>query len=175
MKLYNEREIRRKIACLAQKIYKKYKKELKDLCLIGIKRRGITLAQRIKKELKKLSKIEIPVGALDITFYRDDLQMIVPAPVILGSEINFSLQDKILILVDDVIYTGRTVRAALSEILDYGRPKRVELLVLIDRNFRELPIQPDYVGFKLKVKKNSLIDLFLKEEDKKEGIYLERR
>jgi|UniRef100_A0A7V6CN48 pyrimidine operon attenuation protein/uracil phosphoribosyltransferase len=175
MKLYNEETIKKKIKSLAHKLYKKHKKDLNNLVFIGIKRRGITLAQRIKKELEKLAKLEIPIGALDITFYRDDLQLVAPAPVVRGSEINFSLQDKIVILVDDVIYTGRTVRAALSEILDYGRPKKIELLVLVDRNFRELPIQPDYVGFKLKVKKTDLIDVFLKEEDKKEGIYLEKR
>lgn len=175
MKLKGEREINKKIKELAQKIFKKYKKNIELLCLIGIKRRGITIAQRLKQELKKLTNIEIPVGALDISFYRDDLQMIALSPIVRGSEIPFSIQDKILILVDDVIYTGRTIRAALSEILDYGRPKKIELLVLVDRNYRELPIQPDYVGFKFKVKREDLIDVFLKEEDKKEGIYLKRR
>ncbi|MCS7249893.1 MAG: bifunctional pyr operon transcriptional regulator/uracil phosphoribosyltransferase PyrR [candidate division WOR-3 bacterium] len=175
MKLKNEREINKKIKDLAQKIYKKHKKNLNDLCFIGIKRRGISIAQRLSKEFKKFTNFKIPVGALDISFYRDDLQMIAHSPIVRGSEIAFSLQDKIVILVDDVIYTGRTVRAALSEILDYGRPKKIELLVLVDRNHRELPIQPDYVGFKFKVKKEDLIDVFLKEEDKKEGIYLKRR
>uniref|UniRef100_A0A7C4W9Y2 Bifunctional protein PyrR n=1 Tax=candidate division WOR-3 bacterium TaxID=2052148 RepID=A0A7C4W9Y2_UNCW3 len=175
MKLKGTKEINKKIKNLAQKVYRKHKKNLGDLCLIGIKRRGISIAQRLQQELKKLTNQEIPLGALDISFYRDDLQMISLSPIVRGSEINFSLQDKIVILVDDVIYTGRTVRAALSEILDYGRPKKVELLVLVDRNHRELPIQPDYVGFKFKVKKEDLIDVFLKEEDKKEGIYLQRR
>ncbi len=175
MKLKDEREINKKIKNLAQKIYKKHKKNLNILCLIGIKRRGISIAQRLSYELEKLTNIKIPIGALDISFYRDDLQMIALSPIVRGSEINFSIQDKIIILVDDVIYTGRTIRAALSEILDYGRPKRIELLVLVDRNYRELPIQPDYVGFKFNIKKEDLIDVFLKEEDKKEGIYLKRR
>ncbi|MEO0089441.1 MAG: bifunctional pyr operon transcriptional regulator/uracil phosphoribosyltransferase PyrR [candidate division WOR-3 bacterium] len=175
MKLKGEREINKKIRNLAQKIYKKHKKNLDALCLIGIKRRGISIAQRLKYELEKFTNIKIPIGALDISFYRDDLQMIALSPIVRGSEINFSIQDKIIILVDDVIYTGRTIRAALSEILDYGRPKKIELLVLVDRNYRELPIQPDYVGFRLKVKKEDLIDVFLKEEDEKEGIYLKRR
>lgn len=175
MKLKGEREINRKIKDLAQKIYKKHKKNLKDLSIIGIKRRGISIAKRLSQELEKLTKIKIPIGALDISFYRDDLQRIALSPIVRGSEIAFSIQDKIIILVDDVIYTGRTIRAALSEILDYGRPKKIELLVLVDRNHRELPIQPDYVGFKFKVKREDLIDVFLKEEDKKEGIYLKRR
>ncbi len=175
MKLKGAREINNKIKSLALKIYKKYKKNLNDLCFIGIKRRGINIAKRLNYELEKLSNINIPVGALDISFYRDDLQKIALSPIVRGSEINFSIQDKIIILVDDVIYTGRTIRAALSEILDYGRPKKVELFVLVDRNHRELPIQPDYVGFKFNVKKEDLIDVFLKEEDEKEGIYLKRK
>lgn len=175
MKLKGAREINKKIKSLALKIYKKHKRNLNNLCLIGIKRRGISIAQRLNYELEKLSSINIPVGALDISFYRDDLQKIALSPIVRGSEINFSIQDKIIILIDDVIYTGRTIRAALSEILDYGRPKKIELLVLVDRNYRELPIQPNYVGFKFNVKKEDLIDVFLKEEDKKEGIYLKRR
>lgn len=141
--------------------------DIKTLAFIGIQRRGVPLAQRIAKGLNGL-----PVGSIDITLYRDDLQLIAETPVVRGSNIGFDLNDRTLVLVDDVIFTGRTVRAALTEILDFGRPKQIQLLVFIDRGHRELPIQPDFVGRVIKTKRDDIVDIYLKEIDGKDEVVL---
>ncbi|MEO0092861.1 MAG: bifunctional pyr operon transcriptional regulator/uracil phosphoribosyltransferase PyrR [candidate division WOR-3 bacterium] len=166
-------EINRALKRIAAGI-KKRNQSTENLVLIGIKRRGPTLAQRIARFLTK-GKKTIPVGAIDITLYRDDLQRIAESPIVRGSEINFDINDKVVILVDDVLFTGRTVRAALTEILDFGRPESIQLAVLIDRNHRELPIAADYIGKRIKTKKTDLVDIFVKEEDGKEGVFIARR
>ena len=117
-----------------------------DVCLIGIKRRGIPLAEMISKNIFQIEQKEVPVGTLDITYYRDDLKKISPEPVLNDFELPFDVNDKTVILIDDVLYTGRTARAALDAVMRHGRPRAVQLAVLIDRGHRELPIRGDYVG-----------------------------
>jgi pyrimidine operon attenuation protein/uracil phosphoribosyltransferase len=144
------------------------------LALVGVKRRGVPLAERLADAIAGRQS-GIPVGAIDITLYRDDLQMVAETPIVRGTEIGFDINGRTLVLVDDVIFTGRTTRAALTEILDFGRPHSIQLAVLVDRGHRELPIQPDFAGRTLKTKPTDLVDIFLKETDRTEGVYLTRR
>ena len=147
----------------------------KNLAIIGIRKRGAILAERIAQRIESIIKIKIPLGALDITLYRDDLSTIGPQPVVHRTEIPFNLTEKKLILVDDVLYTGRTIRAALDELIDFGRPAVIKLLILIDRNNRELPIQPDFVGKKVIVQKNEMVEVKLKESDGKERVIIVKK
>ncbi len=140
------------------------------LALIGIQTRGVFIAQRLKNIIKEVEGIELPLGILDITLYRDDLTTVGPSPLVKETKINFDINDKVVILIDDVLFTGRTVRAALDEITDFGRPKRVELLVLIDRGHRELPIRADFVGKNIPTAKTELVEVRLNEIDKKEEV-----
>src|SRR5690606_25013970 len=119
---------------------------IEHVALVGIRRRGIPLARRLAARLKDFEGREVPVGTLDITLYRDDLTELAELPVVHKSEVNFKLPGRVVVLVDDVIYTGRTVRAAMDALLDIGRPSAIQLAVLVDRGHRELPIRPDYVG-----------------------------
>ncbi len=150
-------------------------KDVRDLALVGVKRRGVPLAHRLAVLLGRQRKAEVPVGAIDITLYRDDLQLVAETPIVRGSEIGFDINDKTVVLVDDVIYTGRTVRAALTELLDYGRPTRIQLAVLIDRGRRELPIAPDFVGKRVETEDGDIVDICFEEEDGEDGVYLTHR
>jgi len=145
-------------------------KDRGDLLLVGIQRRGVPLAQRIAVGLGN-----VPVSSIDITLYRDDLQLVAETPIVRGSNIEFDINDKTVVLVDDVIFTGRTVRAALTELLDFGRPRAVRLLVLIDRGHRELPIQPDFVGRKIETRRDDIVDIYLKEVDGHDEVVLIRK
>jgi pyrimidine operon attenuation protein/uracil phosphoribosyltransferase len=136
-----------------------------DLVIVGILRRGAYLARRLAECVKKIDNRQIPVGTVDITLYRDDLTMLAAQPVVRKTEINFDIQDKKVILVDDVLYTGRTIRSALSELIDFGRPKCIQLAVLIDRGHRELPIRADYVGKNIPTSQNEIVEVRLDEED----------
>jgi pyrimidine operon attenuation protein / uracil phosphoribosyltransferase len=151
-----------------------YNREVKDLALIGIKRRGVPLAERLAVRLNSSRKPKIPVGAIDITLYRDDLQMVSETPIVRGSEINFDINGKTLVLVDDVVFTGRTIRAALSELSDFGRPRAIQLAVLVDRGHRELPIQPDFAAKVINTQRSDIVDIFLKETDGRDEIVLTR-
>jgi pyrimidine operon attenuation protein/uracil phosphoribosyltransferase len=148
---------------------------VKDLALVGIKRRGVPLAQRIAARLHKTRNAKVSVGAIDITLYRDDLQMVAETPIVRGTKIDFDINGKTLVLVDDVVFTGRTVRAALSELLDFGRPRSIQLAALIDRGHRELPIQPDFAGRVVKTSRGDLVDIYFKETDGRDGVFLTRR
>ena len=119
---------------------------VKDVCLVGILTRGVPLAYRLAKKLKQIEGVDVPVGEIDITLYRDDLSEKNADPVVNGTKINFDVNGKTVVLVDDVIYTGRTARAAIDAILSFGRPAKIQLAVLVDRGHRELPIRADYVG-----------------------------
>jgi pyrimidine operon attenuation protein/uracil phosphoribosyltransferase len=150
-------------------------RDVNDLALVGIKRRGVPLAERIAARLNAGRKQKIRVGAIDITLYRDDLQMVAETPIVRGSEIEFDITGKTLVLVDDVVFTGRTIRAALSELLDFGRPRAIQLAVLVDRGHRELPIQPDSAARVIKTERSDLVDILLKETDGRDEITLTRK
>ena len=141
-------------------------RDTQNLALVGIKSRGDILAGRLARQIKKISGETLPVGTLDITLYRDDLTTIASQPVVHKTEINFDLTGKNIILVDDVLYSGRTIRAAIDELIDFGRPALIQLLVLIDRGHRELPIRADYVGKNLPTSPKEIVVVRLKELDK---------
>jgi pyrimidine operon attenuation protein/uracil phosphoribosyltransferase len=143
-----------------------------NLAIVGIQTRGAFLARRVADEIRKIEDFEVPVGILDITLYRDDLQTIADQPVVNESDIPFDIQGKTLILVDDVLYTGRTVRAALDEIIDFGRPKSVQLAVVIDRGHRELPIRADYVGKNVPTSDNEAIAVRITEKDGEDEVVI---
>ena len=146
-----------------------------NLALIGIRRRGVPLAQRIAHAMRGIDGVDVPVGTLDITLYRDDLSKVAPQPVLHSSEIPFAVDDKDLILVDDVLYTGRTVRAAMNGLFDLGRPQRVRLCVLIDRGHRELPIEASFVGRHVQTSDTEIIEVRLSEVDQEERVMLVER
>ncbi len=135
------------------------------LVLVGLRSRGVDLARRIAKELKIIDGADVPVGALDVTLYRDDLDRVGPQPVVRKTEIPFSVNEKRVVLVDDVLYTGRTVRAAMDSLIDLGRPRFIQLAVLVDRGHRELPIRADYVGKNVPTSRQEQIQVLLTEED----------
>jgi len=145
---------------------------LSSMVLIGIRRRGVPLAQRLQKKIEKLSGQKLPLGILDITFYRDDLSLVDTQPVVEGSHLDFDVTDKDVLLIDDVLYTGRTTRAALESVLDYGRARRIELVVLIDRGHRELPIQADYVGKSVETAEDEVVEVLVSPIDGEEGAFL---
>ena len=141
-----------------------------DLIIVGIQRRGVQLAARIVSSIREREKAVVPSGALDITLYRDDLQTVGPRPVVGPTDLPWAIDGKHVVIVDDVLYTGRTVRAALDELADFGRPKRIALAVLIDRGGRELPIQPDVVGKTLEVAANDRVDVLVSELDERDAV-----
>jgi pyrimidine operon attenuation protein / uracil phosphoribosyltransferase len=145
-----------------------------DLILIGIQRRGVELAARIAKLIEKDEGVLVPRGALDITLYRDDLETVGPKPVIGETRIPADLSGKHVVIVDDVLYTGRTVRAALDELADFGRPKRISLCVLVDRGGRELPVQPDIVGKQVKVSPGERVEVLVEEVDGRDSVDITR-
>jgi pyrimidine operon attenuation protein/uracil phosphoribosyltransferase len=140
---------------------------LDDLALVGIRSRGEHLARRLAEQLQQIAGRALPTGALDITLYRDDLmrQAVGPQPLVRSTEIPFSIDDRIILLVDDVLYTGRTVRAALDALIDFGRPQAIQLVVLVDRGHRELPIKADYVGKNLPTSRRESVQVRLEEVD----------
>lgn len=138
---------------------------VENIILIGIYTGGVYLAHRIQQIILAQEKIALPTGSLDITLYRDDWSLVAQNPVVKKTDIDFPLENKVVVLVDDVIYTGRTTRAALDAIMDLGRPRCIQLAVLIDRGERELPIQPDYTGMDLQVAGNEHINVLLREHD----------
>jgi pyrimidine operon attenuation protein/uracil phosphoribosyltransferase len=143
-----------------------------DLALIGIQTRGVPMAERLAETIAQIEGTEIPVGTLDIALYRDDVHL--RAPEVRRTDISFDLNHKRLILCDEVLFTGRTIRAALDAIMDYGRPESVQLAVLVDRGHRELPIRPDFVGRNLPTSKSEKVRVMLRETDGEDGVLLER-
>lgn len=162
--IMDENGIIRAVTRIAHEIIEK-NKGIEDVHLIGIQRRGVPLAKMIAAKIMDVEKKEVPVGILDITFYRDDLSMLSEHPIINGTEINFPVQDKIIVLVDDVLYTGRTVRSAIDAIMDIGRPKMIQLAILIDRGHRELPIRADYVGKNVPTARTEMVNVKLYDID----------
>jgi pyrimidine operon attenuation protein/uracil phosphoribosyltransferase len=137
---------------------------MEDLVIVGIHTGGVFLADRLHRIIEDREKVKLPAGSLDITLYRDDWSRVSQNPIVKKTDISFEVEGKIMILVDDVIYTGRTIRAALDAIMDFGRPSSIQLAVLVDRGGRELPIQPDYTGMEIKVDTNQHIHVLLLED-----------
>jgi len=172
--LLSASEIERTIVRLAHEIVEK-NNGADNLGLVGIKRRGVPLAQRLAKILARIEKVEVPVGTLDITLYRDDLSAVGHRPEVRPAAMEFNIQDKNIILVDDVLYTGRTIRAALDALFDHGRPRRIQLAVLIDRGHRELPIEAGFVGRKVPTSNSEIIEVMFQETDGAEKVLLVER
>jgi pyrimidine operon attenuation protein/uracil phosphoribosyltransferase len=147
-------------------------KGAKDIVLVGIQRGGVHIARRLAVKIREIEKVEVPVGSLDITMYRDDLATRKSQPVPQATNISFDIKDKVMVLVDDVIFTGRTIRAALNSIMDYGRPLRIQLAVLVDRGHRELPIRADYVGKNLPTAAKEKVEVMLAEDGGEEKIVI---
>jgi pyrimidine operon attenuation protein / uracil phosphoribosyltransferase len=169
--LLSAREIERSLTRLAYEIVER-NNGARELVLVGVHRRGVPLAERLAARISEVEHVKVPVAALDITFYRDDLSTIDERPVVKKSLLPFAVEGQTVILVDDVLYTGRTTRAALDALVDQGRPRRVELCVLIDRGHRELPIQADYVGRHVQTSDNEVIEVRLGEIDGEERVML---
>jgi pyrimidine operon attenuation protein/uracil phosphoribosyltransferase len=172
--LMSATEIERTLQRLAHEIVEK-SGGTANLALIGIRRRGVPLAQRIARAMLGIEHVEVPVGTLDITLYRDDLSKIASQPVMHSSEIPFAVDDKDVLLVDDVLYTGRTARAAMNGLFDLGRPSRVRMAVLIDRGHRELPIEASFVGRSVQTSSREIIEVRLHEVDDEERVMLVER
>ena len=169
--LMSATEIDRTLMRLAHEIVERHN-GVGGLVVVGIRRRGVPLAERLAKKIEEMEKVSLPVGELDITFYRDDLSRVDQSPVVQPSPLPFSVEDKTVILVDDVLYTGRTTRAALDALMAHGRPRRVELCALIDRGHRELPIQANYVGRVIQTAEQEHIDVRLREVDDLDRVLL---
>ena len=167
--LMDEKAIGRAITRISHEIIER-NKGIEDVVLVGIKTRGVPIADRIGKKIQQIEGALVNTGEVDITLYRDDLKKIDVDPVINGSNVQFSIDDKIVILVDDVLYTGRTVRSALDAIIDIGRPKAIQLAVLVDRGHRELPIRADYVGKNVPTSKGEIISVKLSEIDGEDSV-----
>ncbi|MFA5007899.1 MAG: bifunctional pyr operon transcriptional regulator/uracil phosphoribosyltransferase PyrR [Candidatus Omnitrophota bacterium] len=163
-KILNAEEIKRILQRLTHQILESIP-ALTDIVLIGIETRGVYLARRIQAIFKETENVDIPFGTLDITLYRDDLTTVGVKPQVKETKIDFELKDKTVVLIDDVLFTGRTIRAALDELMDFGRPKTVTLLVLVDRGHRELPIRADFVGKNIPTSKNETVEVRLSELD----------
>jgi pyrimidine operon attenuation protein/uracil phosphoribosyltransferase len=169
--LMSESEIERTLIRLAHEILEK-NNGIDDLAFVGIRRRGVPLAQRLAKIIQRIEKKPVPVGTLDITLYRDDLSTLGPKPVVQKTEMEIPIAGKSVLLVDDVLYTGRTTRAAMDALFREGRPKRVQLCVLIDRGHRELPIEAAFVGRHVQTTDNQMIEVKLREVDDAEKVLL---
>jgi pyrimidine operon attenuation protein / uracil phosphoribosyltransferase len=169
--LMSASEIDRTLVRLAHEILEKTS-DLSRLAFVGIKRRGVPLAQRLASKIEALEKRTIPVGILDISLYRDDLSMISERPVLNAKQIDFPVVGKDIVLMDDVLFTGRTIRSALDALFDHGRPARVQLLVLIDRGHRELPIEARYIGRMVQTSQREIIEVKFQEIDGQERVLL---
>lgn len=172
-KLLDKKEISRALTRISHEIIER-NKGVGDLCLIGIQRGGVYIASRLAKKIRQIEKKEIPVGSLDITFYRDDL-MIRRQPSVNRTELPCDINDKKVVLVDDVFFTGRSIRAAMDAIMDMGRPVAIQLAVLIDRGHRQLPIRADYVGKNIPTSLDERVDVLLKEDGHKDDSVCIRR
>lgn len=169
--IMNEEDMKRVLRRIAIEIIER-NRGLEDVVLLGIQRRGVYLACRLKELLKDIEGVKVPTGELDITLYRDDIPTLLEQPVVHSTSIPVDIAGKKLILVDDVLYTGRTIRAALDALMDLGRPDNVQLVILVDRGHRELPIQADYVGKVIPTSRNEMVEVFMKELDGKDQVVI---
>jgi pyrimidine operon attenuation protein/uracil phosphoribosyltransferase len=166
-------EIRRATVRISHEIVEK-QAGTAGLALVGIQRRGVPLAHRIAEAIAEHEGVSLPVGALDITFYRDDLSLVAQQPLVKGTDLPFDLNGATVVLVDDVLYTGRTIRAAMDALVDFGRPQAIRLAVLIDRGHRELPIRADHVGKNVPTSREEIVRVHLAETDDEDGVDIER-
>lgn len=170
--IMDEKAIQRALTRISHEIIEK-NKGVEDVILLGIKTRGIPLAYRVAKKIQEVENIQVPVEILDITFYRDDLEKRSSQPIV-HNKLTINVQDKIVVLVDDVIFTGRTCRAALDAVMDAGRPEYIQLAVLIDRGHRELPLRPDFIGKNVPTSKKEIVHVLLREYDGEDRVILEK-
>jgi len=169
--IMDSQAIKRALTRVAHEIVER-NKGVSDVTLVGIRTRGVPLAQRVAEEIKRIEGVDLPVGVLDITLYRDDLSTLAYQPIVHETLIPFSINDKKVVLVDDVLFTGRTVRAALDAIIDIGRPSAIQLAVLIDRGHRELPIRADYVGKNVPTSSKEIVSVQLTTTDSSEQVVI---
>jgi pyrimidine operon attenuation protein/uracil phosphoribosyltransferase len=169
--LLNKKDIERILSRMAHEIIEK-NKGTENLCIVGIQRGGVHLAKRICGRIKAIEGVDIPVGSLDISLYRDDLGMRKERPVVRKTDIPWDLTDTKVILVDDVLFTGRSIRAAMDALMDFGRPSQIQLAVLLDRGHRELPIRADYVGKNIPTSRGENIEVQFEEDGREDGVYL---
>jgi pyrimidine operon attenuation protein/uracil phosphoribosyltransferase len=167
--IMDAKTIERALTRIAHEIVEK-NKGAENMAIIGIQNRGAYLAERIAKLIEKIEGVAVPLGLMDITLYRDDVQTKLEQPVVQKTEIMFDVKDKVIILVDDVLYTGRTVRAALDQIIDFGRPRHIHLAVLVDRGHRELPIRADYVGKNIPTAREDRVNVKIKEVEGEDSV-----
>jgi pyrimidine operon attenuation protein / uracil phosphoribosyltransferase len=167
-------EIRRAVVRISHEIVEK-QAGTAGLVLVGIQRRGVPLARRLADAIEEHEGVRLPVGALDITFYRDDLSLVAAQPIVKGTELPFDLNGVTVVLVDDVLYTGRTIRAAMDALVDFGRPQAIRLAVLVDRGHRELPIRADHVGKNVPTSREEVVRVHLVEVDEGDDVEIERR
>ena len=163
--------LRRIITRIAHEIVER-NKGIADLVLVGVQRRGVPLAARIAERIKEFEAADVPRGSLDITLYRDDLSQVGPQPVVGGTEMPVDITGKVVVLVDDVLYTGRTVRAAMDAIMDLGRPRSIQLAVIVDRGHRELPVRADYVGKNVPTSKREIIGVRVQDFDNEDCVVI---
>ena len=174
-KVLDQEGIEKSLARIAHEIIEKNQGDLDRLAIVGIMTRGATIAERIQKLIQQFSGKLLPVGVMDITLYRDDLTQVAQSPIVHETRIDFDITGKRVILVDDVLFTGRTVRCAMDELIDFGRPEAIQLAVLIDRGHRELPIRADYVGKNLPTNLNEIVQVKLHETDGIEEVVIEEK
>ncbi|MBC2705368.1 bifunctional pyr operon transcriptional regulator/uracil phosphoribosyltransferase PyrR [Desulfobacula sp.] len=171
--ILNDQDFKRIITRMSHEIIEKHK-GTQNLALVGIQTRGDFLAKRLADQIQKIENVTLPVGSMDINMYRDDWTKISHQPIVRPSNIPFSVDDMDIILVDDVLFTGRTIRAAMDALMDFGRPSRIELAILVDRGHRELPIQADYKGISINTEHQDMINVLVAEHDKQDLVYIEQ-
>lgn len=171
--IMTEPEMRRALARIAHEIIER-NRGVENVVLVGLQTRGVPLARRLAAKLQELEHVDVPLGELDVTFYRDDLAVRPWQPIVRRTDIPVDVGDKQIVLVDDVLYTGRTIRAALDEVMDFGRPSSVQLAVLVDRGHRELPIRADYVGKNVPTARDEEVNVRLVETDGRDEVVIAR-
>ena len=171
--ILNDQDFKSIITRMSHEIIEKHK-GTQNLALVGIQTRGDFLAKRLADQIRKIENVTLPVGSMDINMYRDDWTKISHQPIVRPSNIPFSVDDMDIILVDDVLFTGRTIRAAMDALMDFGRPSRIELAILVDRGHRELPIQADYKGISINTEHQDMINVLVVEHDKQDIVYIEQ-
>ncbi len=170
--IMDEMGMKRALTRIAHEIIER-NKGVEKVAVVGIRRRGGPLAQRLAARIEEIEGVKVPVGILDITLYRDDLTTLASQPLVHRTEVNFDINDLTIVLVDDVLYTGRTVRAAMDALIDLGRPNAIQLAVLVDRGHRELPIKADFIGKNVPTSRQEIISVQVKEMDNKDGVVIQ--